>query len=91
MCIRDRLELLNKGIRRPADVTNALGITPFAVLPYYRTRREQLRRRSIILGAVGGCLIGIPLLLWGIDTFYVPLEQIIGVLETPEPVAQRSA
>ena len=85
------LELLNKGIRRPADVTNALGITPFAVLPYYRTRREQLRRRSIILGAVGGCLIGIPLLLWGIDTFYVPLEQIIGVLETPEPVAQRSA
>lgn len=81
------LELLNKGIRRPVDITNALGITPFAVLPYYRTKGEQLRRRSIIIGAVGGCLIGIPLLLWGIDTFYAPLEQLIGSLGAPDAAA----
>jgi uncharacterized protein involved in exopolysaccharide biosynthesis len=75
------LELLNKGIRRPEDVSNALGITPFAVLPYYRTRGENLRRRSIIIGVVGGALVGIPLLLWGVDTFYAPLEQLIGAYE----------
>lgn len=72
------LELLNKGIRRPVDITSALGITPFATLPYYRTKREQLRRRSIILAAFAACLIGIPLLLWGVDTYYKPLGQLFG-------------
>jgi uncharacterized protein involved in exopolysaccharide biosynthesis len=74
------LEFLNRGIRRPTDITNALGITPFATIPYYRTGQEQLRRRSIIFGALGTSLIGIPLILWGIDTYYLPLDQLINSL-----------
>ncbi len=74
------LAVLNKGIRRPVDITNALGITPFATLPYYRTRQEQLRRRSIILGALGCCVIGIPLLLWGVNSYFMPIDQLINSL-----------
>ncbi|MDO5757682.1 MAG: lipopolysaccharide biosynthesis protein [Rhodobacterales bacterium] len=74
------LELLNKGIRRPEDVTAALGITPFATIPYYRTTHEKSRRRSIILGAFGACLIGIPLILWIFHSYIVPLDQLFNSL-----------
>ena len=74
------LELLNRGIRRPADLTAKLGITPFATLPYYRTRQEIIRRRSIIIGILGFFLISIPLALWVIDTNYIPLDLLIDTL-----------
>jgi len=70
------LELLNKGIRRPVEITNSLGITPFATIPYYRTDSQRLRRRAIILSAFAICLIGVPLLLWGVNTYYKPLDQL---------------
>jgi hypothetical protein len=71
------LEVLNKGIRRPGDLTQALGITTFATLPYFRTREEIWRRRAIIYGLLGGLLIGIPLVLWAVDTYYMPLDLLI--------------
>ena len=74
------LEFMNKGIRRPADLTGALGITPFATLPYYRTRGERIRRRLIIFGILGFVLVGIPLALWAVDTYYVPLDELMNTL-----------
>ncbi|OED46745.1 lipopolysaccharide biosynthesis protein [Rhodobacteraceae bacterium (ex Bugula neritina AB1)] len=74
------LELLKKGIRRPVDLTNRLGITPFATLPYYRTRAELIRRRLIITGVLGFFLIGIPLGLWAVDTYVMPLEQLLDAI-----------
>jgi uncharacterized protein involved in exopolysaccharide biosynthesis len=71
------LEFLNKGIRRPVDLTAKLGITPFATLPYYRTRRETLRRRTLIAAILGVVVIVIPLGLWAVDIYYAPLEQIL--------------
>ncbi len=71
------LEVLNKGIRRPGDLTQALGITTFATLPYFRTREDIWRRRTIIYGVLGGLLIGIPLALWAIDSFYMPLDLLL--------------
>jgi uncharacterized protein involved in exopolysaccharide biosynthesis len=71
------LEFFNKGIRRPVDLTNKLGITPFATLPYYRTVQEIRRRRTIIAGAFAGMVIGIPALLWGFDAYILPLDQIL--------------
>lgn len=71
------LEFFNKGIRRPVDLTNKLGITPFATLPYYRTTQEVRRRRTVFLGAFLAILIGIPALLWGFDAYILPLDQII--------------
>ena len=74
------LEVLNKGIRRPADLTNALGIATFATLPYFRTSEEIWRRRAIIYGVLGGLLVGIPLALWAVDSFVMPLDQILNTV-----------
>ncbi|MEB8388433.1 lipopolysaccharide biosynthesis protein [Rhodobacteraceae bacterium KMM 6894] len=74
------LELLNRGIRRPVDLTNKLGITPFATLPYYRTKSEKLRRRMIIFGTLGMLLIVVPAGLWAVDTYVMPIDRLINIL-----------
>jgi len=74
------LELLNKGIRRPVDLTNRLGITPFATLPYYRSPFDRRRRRGVIVGVLGAMIIGIPAVLWGVDTYVMPLDQLLNRL-----------
>ena len=71
------LELLNAGVRRPVEITNKLGITPLATLPYMRTRREIWLRRTIILSVLSALLIGIPLALWALHTYYLPLDLLI--------------
>ena len=74
------LEFLNKGIRRPVDLTNRLGITPFATLPYYRTKAERFRRRMIIFGVLGFFLIGIPVALWAVNTYITPLDRLLNTV-----------
>jgi polysaccharide chain length determinant protein (PEP-CTERM system associated) len=71
------LEFLNRSIRRPAELTSRLGITPFAVLPYIRTRREIAIRRTVILGAVAGLAVLVPLGLFAVHTFAFPMDAII--------------
>lgn len=74
------MELLKKGIRRPVDLTSRLGITPFATLPYYRTRAEMIRRRTIILSVLGFFLIAIPAGLWAIDTYVIQLDRVLDII-----------
>lgn len=71
------LEVLNRAIRRPVDLTKKLGITPFATLPYMRTRAELRFRRMAIALALLAVLGGIPLGLWAINTYYMPLDVAI--------------
>lgn len=71
------LEWLNRSIRRPVDLTRKLGITPFATLPYMRTRGEATRRRALIALALVLVMAGIPAMFWAIDTFYMPLDMVI--------------
>lgn len=68
------LELLNRSIRRPVDLTNGLGIQPFATVPYIRTRTETGWKRGVLLGALALVLLGIPLALWAAHTYYLPLD-----------------
>lgn len=68
------LELLNQSIRRPVEITDKLGITPFAVLPYIRTEAEARWRRTVLVGGVLAVVIGIPLLVWAIHSFVLPLD-----------------
>lgn len=71
------LEILNSGIRRPVDLTKGLGITPLATLPYMRTKSEAWTRRLIFLAILGTLLVGIPLALWAVHTYVMPLDLLI--------------
>lgn len=71
------LELLNQSIRRPVEITDKLGITPFAVLPYIRTESEVRWRRTAAVGIALAILVGIPLLVWAIHSLVVPLDSYL--------------
>jgi polysaccharide chain length determinant protein (PEP-CTERM system associated) len=68
------MELLNRTIRRPVELTSRFGITPLAVLPYMESRRERQIRRMAMVGAVLVVLVGVPAALWYVDTQYMPLD-----------------
>lgn len=71
------LELLNRSIRRPIEITRKMGITPIATLPYIRSRRQQFLRRMVIVAAFLFALVGVPGTLWALHTFYLPLDLLI--------------
>lgn len=71
------LEVFKAGIRRPVDLSNGLGITPFATLPYLRTKGEVLRRTVMIWGAVMLVLLVIAAGLWLIHVRYMPLDLLL--------------
>lgn len=70
------LELLNRTIRRPAELTREFGITPLATIPYMQTKRHFWIRRSLKLILLLLVIVAIPLGLWAIDTYYSPLDLI---------------
>lgn len=71
------MEFMNRSIRRPIELTNRLGITPFAVLPYIRTQREVNFRRLAVLGTAVVLVIIVPLGLFALHSFVFPLDSII--------------
>lgn len=71
------LELMNRAIRRPAELTAKLGITPFATLPYIVTRHEQRRRRLLMLVGFVVVVATVSAGLWAVNTFYMPLDLLI--------------
>jgi uncharacterized protein involved in exopolysaccharide biosynthesis len=75
------IELLKPGIRRPVDLVKGLGITPFATLPYLRTRTEVVRRRLVIWGGLLTVLAGLAGGLWAVHTFYMPLDLLLQQIE----------
>ena len=71
------MELLNHSIRRPVDLTGRLGIQPFATIPYIRSPKEA-RWKRIVLGTVLTLIvIGLPVGLVTLDSYYMPLEMIL--------------
>ena len=69
-------ELFNNAIRRPKELTTALGITPFAVLPYMDTVQAKRRRRTLWVVLAVGLLAAIFATLWAIQTYYLPLDLV---------------
>jgi polysaccharide chain length determinant protein (PEP-CTERM system associated) len=68
------LELLNRTIRRPAELQARFGIMPIATIPYMESAQERFRRRALLVGAFLLVLIGVPAILYYIDVNYMPLE-----------------
>jgi uncharacterized protein involved in exopolysaccharide biosynthesis len=63
------LEVTWKGLRRAEDLTDALGIIPFATLPYLSTRTEILRRRAVVAATVAAFVVGIPVGIWAMQIY----------------------
>ena len=68
------MEMLNRSIRRPVDITNGLGIQPFATVPYIQTGSETRWKRGAVVAALVVALGVIPLALLLVHTYYMPLD-----------------
>ncbi len=68
------LEFLNRSIRRPFELQSKFGIIPLAIVPYMESRRERIARRTALVGAFVAVLVGVPAILWYIDTSYMSLD-----------------
>ena len=70
-------ELVNSAIRRPLDLTRGLGVQPLATIPYIEDPSVRRRRRIFKVLFVLFVLISIPLALWAIHTYYLPLDLLL--------------
>jgi polysaccharide chain length determinant protein (PEP-CTERM system associated) len=71
------LELLNRSIRRPSELSAGLGIQPFVTIPYMRTQHELAVKRTAMLAVLAAIVVGIPLALFAIHTYYLPLDLLM--------------
>jgi polysaccharide biosynthesis transport protein len=71
------MEVMDKSIRRPVDLESALGITPFAAIPYIDSNYQIRRRRLMIGGAVLLVAVGVPLGLYLTDQYVTPLDRLL--------------
>lgn len=71
------LEVTNRAIRRPADLVSGLSIQPIATIPYLETSGGKARRRALQTILIAGLAIGIPVGLWAVHAFYLPLDLIV--------------
>ncbi len=71
------LELLNSSIRRPAELVNRVGITPFATVPNIQTNRERrmMRLRQVMTFLV--LFILLPGLLYVVDQYVISLGEVV--------------
>jgi hypothetical protein len=69
--------MINRSIRRPVDLSNKLGIQPFATVPYIRTQSETRWKRSVILAVFFVILVAIPAALWLVHSYYMPLDLLL--------------
>ena len=69
-------EILNPKIRRPAEISKKLGITPLGTIPFVDTPGERWRQRGLRSAALVVVIAGIVGALIFIDRQVSPLDQI---------------
>lgn len=67
-------ELLNRAVRRPVDLTRGLGVQPLATIPFIEKEADIKRRRTMNTILVLGAILAIPLGIWALHTYYLPLD-----------------
>jgi uncharacterized protein involved in exopolysaccharide biosynthesis len=71
------LELSNRSIRRPVDLSSQLGIAPFGVVPLMRSRYDIRWRRIRFAVALLVAVVLIPGSLWIVHTRVIPLDLLM--------------
>ena len=69
------LELLNRSVRRPADINRSLGIEPLVTVPYFLSKGERRRQIAMRLGGFVAATGGIAVALYLVNTMVMPLDQ----------------
>jgi len=75
----DRPKIIAAGaaVRRPVELLNRFNVTPLSTIPYMESNvRKNFRRMFLVLGSLVA-LVGVPLVLWYIDTNYLPLDLLV--------------
>lgn len=67
-------ELLNRKIRRPAELINRLQIAPFVTVPYVERNIFRPARLAVWIGV----LIAIPTLLLAVGAYFPPIKDAVG-------------
>ncbi len=70
-------ELINSAIRRPVDLVRGLGVQPLATIPYLEEPSVRRRRRMLKILFIVFVMISIPVGLWAIHTYYMPLDLLL--------------
>ena len=70
-------ELIGRSIRRPVDLSRGLNIQPLATIPYLEDASTVRRRRALKTILVTSVLLAIPIGLWAVHTFVLPLELVV--------------
>lgn len=70
------LELLNRSVRRPADINRSLGIEPLVTVPYFLSKSERRRQIALRLGGFIVATGGIAAALYLVNTMVMPLDQV---------------
>jgi len=71
------LELVNRSVRRPAELVSRLGVTPLATIPYMEGGRRRFIRRTLQVASLVVVVVGVPALLWAVDRYYLPLDLLV--------------
>jgi polysaccharide chain length determinant protein (PEP-CTERM system associated) len=74
------LELLNRSVRRPAELVGALGIAPFGTIPYMATRAEIWRRRLTVVGIFAALFLLVPAALYIVHLYLMPMDGLIAAV-----------
>jgi uncharacterized protein involved in exopolysaccharide biosynthesis len=71
------IELLNRSVRRPKDLISSFGITPLTTVPYIRTPRETVVRRSVFAMMLLAVVVGIPGAIYAVHVYVQPLDLLL--------------
>lgn len=70
-------ELMNRALRSAHDLERRCRLRPVVVVPYIQTRSEIRRRRLRIAAVAALVFIGVPLLLYAVDLYFLPLSVLV--------------
>lgn len=76
-------DLLNRTVRRPVELVNALGITPFGTIPYIPTEGEVRRQKVRFTAGVVVAVLCLPVLLYAFSLYLSSREEPVASVATP--------